>query len=193
MATQFVSRESMNTKSRHVTPTFMDKDEAQRVAGSSDPLPIIDVNHLRLHEGRAYYVYKHYPYSAGLGARVSFDIALAWPAGVIPHAVFFYGSSGEAEFYVYESPTTSGGTPMTIYRRNRNITTASQGAAVLAPTVTNVGTELYAEFIPAGVLGGGGENYTFEYVLKPLTTYLFRFTNVNAQSHPATLRIEWYE
>lgn len=189
----FVNRESLTTKSRHVTLTWMDKDENQRIVASSDSLPVIDVNHLRLHEGRAYYIYKHYPYSAGLAAGSSIDIAIAWPAGVTPHAVFTYGSAGESEFFAYENPTTSGGTPMTIFRRQRILTTASQGAAVLAPTVTSTGTEIFAEFIPAGVLGGGGENYTFEYVLKPLTTYLFRLTNVNSQTHPATLRIEWYE
>jgi hypothetical protein len=171
----------------------MDKDEAQRVVGSSDPMPVIDVNHLRLHEGRAYYVYKLYPYATGLAAGSSINIAVAWPAGVTVHAVFTYESTGESEFYMYESPTTSGGTAMTIYRRNRNITTSSQGAAVLDPTVTNVGTEIYAEFVPAGNKGGGLAGYTFEYVLKPLTTYLFRFTNVNEQAHPANLRIEWYE
>jgi hypothetical protein len=193
MATQYVTRESMNTKSRHVTPTYMDKDEAQRVVGSSDPMPTVDVNHLRLHEGRAYYVYKLYPYSAGLGAGSSINIAVAWPAGIFPHAVFSYESPGEAEFFMYESPTTSGGTAMTIYRRNRNLVTTSSGAAVLDPTVSNTGTEIYAEFVPAGNKGGGQLGFTFEYVLKPLTTYLFRFTNVNSQAHPANMRIEWYE
>lgn len=188
-----VQRESDNTKSRHVTPSYIDKDGVLYLTSSDKPYPMLDVNHLRLHEGRAYYVYDHYPYSAGLAAGSSIDIAIAWPAGVTPHAVFAYSSSGEGEFYVYESPTTSSGTPMTIFGRHRNITTASQGAAVLAPTVTNTGTELFAEFVSASNKGGGGESYTFEYVLKPLTTYLFRFTNANAQAHPATLRIEWYE
>jgi hypothetical protein len=170
----------------------MDRSDAQRIVGSSDSLPVIDVNHLRLHEGRAYYIYKLYPFAAGLATATSIDIAIAWPAGITPHAVFAYESSGPAEFYVYESPSTSGGTPMTIYRRNRSLTTSSSGAAVLAPTVTDVGTEIYAEFVPAGKAAGGGD-YTFEYVLKPLTTYLFRLTNVDNQTNPAELRIEWYE
>lgn len=189
----FVNRESLTTKSRHVTLTWMDKDENQRVVASSDSLPVIDVNHLRLHEGRAYYVYKHYPYSAGLAAGSSIDIAISWPAGITPHSTFAYASSGETEFYVYENPVIVGGTAMTMYRRNRNFTAVSSGSPVLAPTVNNVGTELYAEFISANNKGGGSESYTFEYVLKPETQYLFRLTNVNAQPHPATLRIEWYE
>lgn len=188
-----VKRESLDTKSRHVSPSYVDKDGAQYLTSSDRPFPIIDVNHLRLHEGRAYYVYKMYTYAAGLAAGSSIDIALAWPAGSLPHAVFNYGGSGEAEFYVYEAPTTSGGAAMTIHRRNRNLITTSVAAAVLAPTVTATGTELFAEFVPANKQGGGGQSYTFEYVLKPLTTYLFRLTNVNAQPHAAELRIEWYE
>jgi hypothetical protein len=30
-------------------------------------------------------------------------------------------------------------------------------------------------------------------VLKPLTTYLFRLTNVNGTAHMAELLLEWYE
>jgi hypothetical protein len=188
-----VQQESFTTKSRFVTPAYVDRDGNSFLTSSDRPFPTIDVNHLRLHEGRAYYVYKLYPYAAGLAAGASVDIAIAWPSGYAPHAVFDYGGSGEAEFYVYESPTTSGGTAMTINRRNRTNTTASSGAAVLNPTVTNVGTEIFSEFVPANKQGGGGQSFTFEYILSPLTTYLFRLTNVNSQSHAAHLMIEWYE
>ena len=188
-----VERESLSTKSRHVSPSYVDKDGNQYLTSSDRPFPMLDVNHLRLHEGRAYYVYKLYPYGAGLGAGLSIDIAIAWPAGYSPHAKFGYGGSGESEFYMYEAPTTSGGTAMTIHRRHRIITTASAAAAVLGPTVTTTGTEVFADFVPANKQGGGAQLSTFEFVLKPLTTYLFRFTNVNAQSHAAHLIVEWYE
>ena len=188
-----VKRESLDTKSRHVSPSYVDKDGAQYLTSSDRPFPTIDVNHLRLHEGRAYYVYKLYPYNAGLAAGANIDIAIAWPDGYAPHAIFDYGASGEGEFYVYESPTTSGGTAMTINRRNRLLNTSSVAAAVLAPTVSSVGTEIFSEFVPANKQGGGTQSFTFEYVLKPLTTYLFRFKNANSQSHAAHLMIEWYE
>ena len=188
-----VKRESLDTKARHVNPAYVDKDGLSYIASSDKPFPIIDVNHLRLHEARAYYAYKQYTYAAGLAAGSSIDIALAFPSGVTPHAVFGYGGSGEMEFYIYEAPTTSGGTPLTIHRRNRNVLTSSVGAAVVAPTVSSVGTEIMGEFVPANKQGGGSQNYTFEFVLKPLTTYLFRLTNVNAQPHAANLMIEWYE
>lgn len=188
-----VERESLTTKSRHVSPSYVDKDGNQYLTSSDKPFPTIDVNHLRLHEGRAYYVYKMYPYSAGLATTASIDIAIAWPDGATPHVVFDFGASGEAEFYVYESPTTSGGTSMTIHRRQRILTTPSVAAAVLAPTVTSTGTEIFSNFVPSTKQGGGAQSFSFEYVLKPLTTYLFRLTNVNSQSHAAHLMVEWYE
>jgi hypothetical protein len=78
------------------------------------------------------------------------------------------------------------------------LTTTSVGAAVLNPTVTSVGTEFYSELITSAEgqgnrSGAGGKGLSFEFVLKPLTTYLFRLTNVNSSSHMAELRIDWYE
>jgi hypothetical protein len=133
-----------------------------------------------------------------LAVGASINIALAFPAGVEAHAVVDYQCGGETEVYVYESPTTSGGTSMTLHRRNRVINTASQGVAVLNPTVSAVGTEFYSELITSAEgqgnrSGGGGRGFSFEFVLKPLTTYLFRLTNVNSNSQMAELRIDWYE
>ena len=193
--TLLVNRESDTTKARYVVPTWMDKDGGQRVVASSDSLPTIDVNHLRLHEGRAYYAYKLHPNAAKLGTSSSIDIAIAWPAGVYAHSVMTYQCGGEAEFYIYENSTTSGGTAMTLHRRNRYLTTTSQGAAVLNPTVSSVGTEIYGEFISSGqgATGAGGSGFSFEFVFKPLTTYLLRLTNVNGQEQMAEVRVDWYE
>jgi hypothetical protein len=187
-----VKRESLDTKARHVNPAYVDKDGNSYIASSDRPFPVLDVNHLRLHEGRAYYTYYIDPTLAVNG---NLDIALAFPAGILPHAVFNYQCGGDSRFYVYENPTTSGGTSLTIHRRNRSLNTTSSGVAVYAPTVTNLGTEIFAEIITSGQggTGAGGGGYTYEYVLKPLTTYLFRLTNINAQAHIAELLIEWYE
>jgi len=187
-----VERESITTKSRHVSPSYVDKDGNQFLTSSYRPFPIVDVNHLRLHEGRAYYTYYIEP---SLAVNANLDIAVAFPAGVTPHAVFNYQCGGDSRFYVYESPTTSGGTSLTIHRRNRSLVTTSSGVAVHNPTVSALGTEIFGEIITSGQggTGAGGGGYTYEYVLKPLTTYLFRLTNINAQAHIAELLIEWYE
>jgi hypothetical protein len=138
-----------------------------------------------------------YPTSAKLAAGASIDIAMASPTGVIPHITIDALCLGDAELYIYEGSTTSGGTAFIPISRNRNyaVSNPSQVAMVIAPTVTALGTELDAQIIPGGIgkKAGGGNAGSLEYVLKPLTTYLFRLTNVNGTAHAAHLALEWYE
>ena len=193
-----VQQESFTTKSRFVTPTYIDKDGVTYLTSSDKPFPVVDVNHLRLHEGVAYCVYHTHKDASRLAVGSSINIAIAWPAGLEAHAFVDYQCGGEAEIYAYEGSTTSGGTAMTLNRRNRVITTASQAAAVLNPTVSAVGTEFYSEIITSAEgqgnrSGAGGRGISFEFILKPLTTYLFRLTNVNSSSQMAEMRIDWYE
>ena len=197
MAVQ-VQQESFTTKSGFVTPTYVDKNGNSFLTSSDRPFPVVDVNHLRLHEGVAYFVYHTHKDASRLAVGSSINIAIAWPAGLEAHAFVDYQCGGEAEIYAYEGSTTSGGTAMTLNRRNRVITTASQAAAVLNPTVSAVGTEFYSELITSAEgqgnrSGAGGRGISFEFILKPLTTYLFRLTNVNSSSQMAEMRIDWYE
>lgn len=197
MAATPVELESLTTKSRFVTLAQKNNAGTYVVAGADAPLITVDVNHQRNHDGRAFYAYKLYPDSAPLSALASIDIAMAAPAGVFPHVTIDGLCLGDAELYIYEGSTTSGGTPFTPVNRNRNyaLSNPSQVAMVIAPTVSNVGTELDAQIIAggAGKKSGGGTAGSLEYVLKPLTTYLFRLTNVNGTAHAAYLTLEWYE
>lgn len=197
MAVTPVELESVTTKSRFVTAVQKNNAGTYVVAGADAPLITVDVNHQRNHDGRAFFAYKTYPTSAKLAAGASIDIVLASPSGVIPHLTVDAFCQGDAELYVYEGTSTSGGTPFTPINRNRNysVSNPSQVAMVINPTVTSVGTELDAQIVPGGVgkKSGGGTAGSLEYVLKPLTNYMFRLTNVNGTSHAAFLTLEWYE
>lgn len=192
-----VQRESENTKSRLVTLTHKNNAGEQVIAGADAPVIMVDVNHQRNHDGRAFYAYKLAPDSAPLAALASIDIVLASPAGVYPHLTVEGLCLGDAELYIYEGTSTNGGTAFTPINRNRNyaISNPSEVAMVINPTVTAVGTEIDAEIIPGGggKKSGGGAAGSLEYVLKPLTNYLFRLTNVNGTAHAASLTLEWYE
>jgi len=190
-----VKRESLDTKSRHVSPSYTDKDGIQQLTGSDRPFPMVDINHLRLHEGRAYNVYRMYPNAAKLAAGASCNIAIAWASNVYAHLVIDASCGGDAELYMYEGATVTGGTAFTALSRHRVINAASQSAVLINPTVTSVGTELDGQLIAggAGKKAGGGGAGSLEMVLKPLTTYLFRLTNVNGTAHMAELLLEWYE
>lgn len=192
-----VQRESENTKSRLVTLTHKNNAGEQVIAGADAPVIMVDVNHQRNHDGRAFYAYKLAPDSAPLAALASIDIVMASPAGVYPHLTVEGLCLGDAELYIYEGTSTTGGTAFTPINRNRNyaISNPSEVAMVINPTVTAVGTEIDAEIIPGGggKKSGGGTAGSLEYVLKPLTNYLFRLTNVNGVAHAASLTLEWYE
>lgn len=190
-----ILRESDTTKSRHVNPAYVDKDGVSYIASSDRPFPIVDVNHLRLHEGRAFKAYKLYPSAEKLAAGASCNIAIAWASGVYAHLILDASCGGNAELYVYEGATVSGGTSFTAVKRNRASATTSASAILINPTVTTTGTEIDAELVAGGVgkKSGGGGASALEVVLNPLTTYLFRLTNVDSTSHMAELFLEWYE
>jgi len=192
-----VQRESENTKAILTTLTHKNNAGEQIISGADAPVIMVDVNHQRNHDGRAFYAYKIAPDSAPLAALASIDIVLASPSGVYPHLTVEGLCLGDAELYIYEGTSTTGGTAFTPSNRNRNyaISNPSQVAMVINPSVTSVGTEIDAEIIPGGVgkKSGGGTAGSLEYVLKPLTNYLFRLTNVNGTAHAASLTLEWYE
>jgi hypothetical protein len=195
MAVITVDIESLNTKSRLVSLAQKNNAGNFVVGGADSPIIMVDVNHQRNHDGRAFFAYKMYPDSAPLGADASIDIVLASASGVMPHMTIDALCLGDAEFYIYEGTSATGGTSFTPINRNRNYTTSSQVAMIINPTVSSLGTQLDAQILPggSGKKSGGGTAGSLEYVLKPLTNYLFRLTNVNGTAHAAHLSLEWYE
>jgi len=190
-----IERESQTTKARHVNPAYVDKDGASYITSSDRPFPIVDINHLRLHEGRAFKAYRIYPSATKLADGASCNIAIAWASGVYAHILADASCGGNAELYMYEGATVSGGTSFTAVKRNRTSATTSQSAILINPTVTVTGTEIDAELVAggAGKKSGGGGAGSLEIVLNPLTTYLFRLTNVSGTAQMAELFLEWYE
>lgn len=197
MAVTSVELESVTTKSRFVTAVQKRNDGTYAVSGADVPMVTVDVNHQRNHDGRSFFAFKMYPTSAKLANGASIDIVMASPSGLTPHVLLDAFCQGDAELYIYESTVTTGGTTFTPINRNRNyaVSNPSQIAMVINPTVTSVGTMLDGQIVPGGVgrKAGGGSAASLEYVLKPLTNYLFRLTNVNGTDHAAFLTLEWYE
>ncbi len=195
MAILYVQRESQNQKAQYVALTQQDKDGNQMIVGSDTGLITAEINHHRLHEGRAFIAWNIYPDSAKLAAGAHADIVLAAGPGTSPHVTIAMESSGDADFFIYEGTTTTGGTAFTPVRRNRNIAATSNVAMVTNPTVNTLGTLINRQFVTGGTgkKSSGGGTGTLEYVLAPLTNYLFRLTNVNGTAHTALLELEWYE
>jgi hypothetical protein len=68
MAVTPVNLESESNKSRFVTLAQKNNAGTYAVAGADAPLIMVDVNHQRNHDGRAFFAYKLYPDTAPLAA-----------------------------------------------------------------------------------------------------------------------------
>jgi hypothetical protein len=196
MTTIYVERESESTVARYAVLTAQDSNDRQRVAGSAYSLPTIDVNHLRLHEGRAFNAYKFYPASAGLAEDANLDIVLTANPGVQIHVTVQASCAQNAIIAWYEGVTAvTGGTIFVPINRNRISTRVSQVGALVNPASLTLGTIIHQEYISAGEdkKSAGGGTHSFEFVLKDDVSYLFRMTNVGDASAAAYMSLEWYE
>jgi hypothetical protein len=190
-----VQRESLDTKSQHVSVSFTDKDNVQYLAGSAKPFPTEDVTLLRLEEGKAFALGVVRSFSNPLPDGQSIDIAIAFAAGVTPNISISGLCAGDAMGFLYEGSVVTGGTAITAINKNRNSVITSQSAALSNPTVTTLGTPILSQILIGGQgkKAGGGAIGSSDLILKPLTTYLFRLTNVNGTAHAAEIVLEWYE
>ena len=190
-----VHRESTTTASRNVSPTFVADNGSQSLAGVNDPLPQIEYTSQKLRDGKVYAIGVVKDFDDPLADDASIDIGIAWSAGVTPTISFFGLCAGDAVGFLYESASLSGGTAATAVKLNRNSTIASQSAITVGPTVSNVGTLVLQQILIGGTgkKAGGGEVGSSNLILKPLTSYLIRLTNVNSTAHAAELIVEWSE
>jgi len=190
-----VKRESLDTKARHVSPSYVDKDNVQQLVSSDNQLPVVSVSALRLQEGNSYSIGVVRDETDPLAADESLYIAIAFASGVTPTLNISGLCGGDAVGYLYEDATVTGGTSVPAFNMNRNIPSTSQSAILIDPTITNTGTLLMKELLlgGSGKKAGGTEFDTLSVVLRPLTTYLFRLVNINGTSHVAEIILNWYE
>lgn len=192
-----VKLESLDNKSRFVTSAYLDEQNNPQLSGSELPLPVADIVALRTFEGRTFGLAAVRSFSNKLPAGQSLDLAVAWAQDVSPRITVTGLCGGDAEGYLYEGATVSGGTSVTAINVKRTSTRASESAALLQPTVSSTKALIIQQILTGGVgkKAGGGGDTTGRLYLKPLTTYLFRLTNrdANNTAHPAEIILEWYE
>ena len=190
-----VKREALGVHTRHNSPSYVDGSDEQVLVSADYGLPTTSPLGANLLEGHVYSIGYAYPFSAKLADAANFDIAIAFAAGVESKVTIEGLCVGNAMGYLYEGATTSGGTALTEVNLNRNSTNTSNGAAVLNPTVSSTGTLLGQYVLIGGVKkkATGGDLASVSMLLKPLTTYLLRMTNVSGADQAAEMTITWYE
>jgi hypothetical protein len=109
----YVKRESENQKTQLVALTQQTSDDQQVVTGSDRPLINVAVNHQRLHEGRAFFAYYVQNSGTPLASGASINIVFAAGPGTTPHMTIGLFCGGDAEFFLFEGATSTGGTSFT--------------------------------------------------------------------------------
>jgi len=190
-----VQRESLGTSTQHSSVSFVDGGDQQVLVSSDFGLPITTVFGSHLNEGLLFRTGYTYDFSNKLADSANFDIVIAFGSGIEPRIAIEGLCVGDAMGYMYEGTSTTGGTALTEITLNRNSTNVSNSAAVLNPTINSLGTLLGTYLLIGGQKNkaSGGDISATQLILKPLTNYLFRMTNVSGFAQAAEMTITWYE
>jgi hypothetical protein len=174
--------------------------------GPTDPISDIpvymDFDHHQIHEGEAWHCDV---YIANLNSAANRDIVFTVPNLTItnaiiqcPHFRYEVSVNDLCNVFFYEAPTVTAetGTPLTAVNFERNGTYTAGVTILDAPTITNVGTQIDAEyFMTASTtqskISNSG-NSPHEFVLKNNTKYLFRVTS-GAAGCDIHVDFTWYE
>ena len=190
-----VQRESLGTNTQHASVSYVNGSDEQVLVSADYALPTSTVFGAHLLEGFLFSIGYTHSFASPLADGASIDIVIAFAQGIQPRVAIEGLSVGNAMGYLYEGATTTGGTALTDVNLNRNSLISSNAAAVLNPTVTATGTLLGSYVLIGGVKkkASGGDISTASLVLKPLTNYLLRLTNVSGAAQAAEMTITWYE
>lgn len=160
----------------------------------SGNLRTIDLIHEKIHRGQVY-VFSYHDDAVANGN--SLDILFRVGPSLSSHAIATVTSTGDAEIYLYESPTTSAdGTVVNVKNKNRYSSDTKSFSVFHTPTVDTVGTELINPFIAGGSGGlkiGASSEQRDEWVLKNGLDYLIRITNVSGQAAKINIVSSLYE
>jgi len=144
------------------------------------PTTVIEYEHDKTHEGR--YFSGGY-YNSSLADAANQDLLVTASSSNVFHAQFLVAVSGDCTMMIYEGPTTSAGTSVTMSNHNRSSSKSSDLTVKHTPTVTVTGTQINGTiFLPGGDkhTGGGGHfGFANEFMLAKSTSYLLRVTNVS--------------
>ena len=153
---------------------------------------VIQFEHHEVHDGAMHCLCRS---NAALGNGSSDELRVAVGAKEL-HVTFMMAAGGDGTGYLYETTTKTANTAVTPYCMNRNYENTLLTTATHTPGGSGDGTNLWTEFLPGGAgpkAGGGQVRQGTEWVLKPDTVYLFRFTNSAGSTKPYTFCGEMYE
>ncbi len=168
------------------------RQKAKTFDSINNGLSVIDTAHLKIHDGEFFSHSNKHSVSSGN----SFDILIKIPSNVTPHLRYGYSvENAPGDLFLYEAPTTTAdGSQLVVRCVNRNSSNISGVTIFSSPTVTDVGTILQYNFMSGSFFSGGStESLIIEWILKPNTNYLIRYTNNSIGTSDLSHSVIWYE
>lgn len=155
-------------------------------------LIVVDFDHHEIHEGNRYFV-KNWQDVDGAGTTLNFLFTVPNTAKV-PHATWELSGEEEFTFTLYEGTTvTNNGTPVPVFNHNRNSSHTPGVGVFAAPTITNMGTIIWATKIGTGKSATEGRTTEGELVARAGINYLFRIVKAAAGTAWIDYLFDWYE
>jgi len=161
---------------------------------------------LNLHNGAAVTItYPHEKGHDGLQfetCTINIDVAdeastnMLLNPGYEAHLVGSVSSEGKAYVFLYEDPSTTGGTTINVICTNRNNPKTTTSTIHFNPTISSVGTKLTCELLNGGEgprSPGGSASRAVEWILDPDKTYLLQIVNKAGSAKDHGVNLIWYE
>jgi len=174
---------------------YEDQDlKFKRPVGSDWPLPVIDVFHLRTHDGTTF-IGGHL-WGDIIAADGYADLLITISPDNSPHLLYNVSVGRDSELQFFTNVTASNVGSLAIIRNRAYYSMVESNIALHHdPVITDLGDPYPAEYIPGGsggnaaggVVGGFGE-----FVPGP-GTHLIRITNIGGQTMRASITLHWYQ
>lgn len=150
-----------------------------------------DYAHYEIHQGNHFYRKNWFDLTNG----AVYNFLIITPDSVeLPHFEYLISSEGEIHIDCYRDVVVSAnGTAVSTFNRNENSSNTATMLLYHTPTITSVGTQIYAAKGGSAQKVGGTIRANDEVVLKANTQYLFRITNDTALNNWIDYLFDWYE
>ena len=181
-----------NNVPKRITQLWINDKEVESDAIAS-AVPIIDHPHHEVHEGNSFRSYYITPHGSELANDGTINIVFLSQTHK-PHIFPSISAGGLAEYRMYRGPSYTGGSALDI-QNPRDGMGVSGCTAIYDPTISNMGIEIDADFIP----GGSGPNASGEIhprntedVWQAGTAYLIHVVNRAGASHLYCVKLNGY-
>lgn len=159
-------------------------------------MKIIAPNHYRVHAGEAFTTGFFWDSASPVAAGATVQLLIVPSVG--SHFNANFSTAGAFDLFYYQDVITSANGNLLLNNNKNGFSSNTSGMKIFeAPTVTDKGTQLGGSVVPSGGIfgGGGGAGSAFgsEFILNPVSNYMFEATNATAGALEIAISFEWYE